>query len=129
MFLFSFAGGVLYYILLQASLWWIFHVSALFWKVLFPLHSKSFETAHRTKYIHMIMVVLALLIPLIPVITSEVKGGYTMTRFPPFLCTGSDADATFYSLVLPITIILATGASILVFIFWKINKVDNHFLS
>ena len=98
-------------------------MSALFWKVQFPLHSRSFETAHRTKYIHVIMVVLALLIPLIPVITSEIKGGYTMTRFPTILCTGSDKDVTFYTMVLPITIILGIGTSILVFIFWKIHTV------
>ena len=119
-------GGVFYYSLAQASLWWLFHVSALFWKVMFPIHSKVLQTARRTKYIHVVMVALALLLPLIPAITGEVVGGYTITRFPPILCTGSDADATFYSLVFPIIIIIGTGTNLLVIMFWKIHMVRTY---
>jgi len=70
-----------------------------------------------------ICVILALVLPLIPVITAASKGGFTMTRFPTFLCTGRDSDATFYTLVLPIVIILGIGTTVLVFVFWKIHKV------
>ena len=123
---FSYAGGVFYYIQLQTALWWIFHVSALFYGVQFPFHSRSFKAANRTKYVHVIMVVIALILPLVPVISCAVIGGYTITSFPPILCTGSDADATFYSLVLPITIILGIGASLLVLIFWAVHKVKTN---
>ena len=121
---FSFAGGIFYYnvILLQGSLWWIFHVSVLFYGIQFPFHSRSFKV--RTKYIHVIMVVVALLLPLGACnnLWSYI-GGYTMTVFPPILCTGSDADATFYSLLLSIIIILGTGTRLLVIMFWKIHMV------
>ena len=125
----SFAGGIFYYILLQGSLWWIFHVSVLFYGIQFPFHSRSFKAAHRTKYIHVIMVVIALLLPLVPAIVCGVIGEYTMTDFPPILCVGSDADATFYSLVLPIIIILGTGTSLLVIMFWKIHMVHKLLLT
>ena len=113
----------MYYVLLQASLWWIFHVSVIFWGVQFPLHSKSFRISHGTKYIHLTCVVLALVLPLVPVLANKFKGGYTMGRFPPILCVGADAGATFYSLVLPIDIILGVGSNLLIIIFWKIHKV------
>ena len=94
---------------------------------MFPIQSKVYETARRTKYIQIVMVVLGLLLPLIPAITGEVIGGYTITRFPPILCTGSDADATFYSLLLPIIIIIGTGTSLLVIMFWKIHMVCTYY--
>ena len=96
---------------------------ALFWKVQFPLHSRSYEKARRIKYIHLICVILALVLPLVPVITVASKGGFTITRYPTFLCTGSDADATYYTIVLPIVIILGIGTTVLVLVFWKIHKV------
>ena len=95
-------------------------MSLIFWGVQFPIHSKSFRMAHGTKYIHLTCVVLALVLPLVPVLANKFKGGYTMGQFPPILCGGTDADATFYSLVLPIDIILGVG---LIIIFWKIHKV------
>ena len=123
LFLLYHTGGIFYYILFQGSLWWIFHVSVIFWGVQFPIHSKIFNNAHGTKYIHLTCVVLALLLPLVPVFTNAFKGGYTMGRFPPILCIGSDACATFYSLVLPVDIILGIGTNLLIVIFWKIHKV------
>ena len=102
-------------------------MSVLFYGIQFPFHSRSFKA--RTKYIHVIMVVIALLLPLVPAIICGVIGGYTMTDFPPILCVGSDADATFYSLVLPIIIILGTGTSLLVIMFWKIHMVHKLLLT
>ena len=98
-------------------------MSVIFWGVQFPLHSQSFRMAHGTKYIHLTCVVLALVLPLVPVLANEFKGGYTMSRFPPILCIGTNADATLYSLVLPLDIILGVGLNLLIIIFWKIHKV------
>ena len=117
------AGGIFYYVLLQSLLWWIFHVSVIFWGVQFPLHSRSFKINNRMKYIHLTCIVLAFLLPLVPALTNAFKGGYTMNRFPPILCVGTNVDATFYSLVLPIDIMLGIGTALLVITFWKIHKV------
>ena len=111
------------YFLVQTGLWWIFHLSAVFYGVQFPFHSRSFKASNRSKYVHVIMVVIALLLPLVPVISCAVIGGYSMTSFPPIVCTGSDTDATYYSLVLPNIIILGIGASLLLLIFWAVHKV------
>ena len=102
-------------------------MSLIFWGVQFPLHSKSFRMAHSTKYIHLTCVVFALVLPIVPVLANEFKGGYIIYRFPPILCVGTDADATFYSLVLPLDIILGVGSNLLIIIFWKIHKVGQVF--
>ena len=117
-------GAVFYYVLLQTSLWWISHILILFWKIQFPLHSSRFEKAHSTKHIHIAIVILAILLPVITVISSEINGGYTLTRFPTILCTGANIDVTFYTLVLPIVIIIGCGTTVLMVIFWKIHKVN-----
>ena len=98
-------------------------MSVIFWGVKFPLHSRSFKINNRMKYIHLTCVVLALLLPLVPALTNAFKGGYTMVRYPPIICNGSDAGANFYSLILPINIILGIGTNLLIVIFWKIHKV------
>ena len=98
-------------------------MSVIFWGVQFPLHSRSFKINNRMKYIHLTCVVLALLLPLVPALTNAFKGGYTMNQFPPILCMGTNADATFYSLVLPIDIMLGIGTALLVITFGKIHKV------
>ena len=123
---FFFAGIVFYYGLFQLAVWWFCHEISLFWKIKFPFHARSFETAHRMKYVHITMVTVGLILPALPVIVTFTTGdpsGFGLTRFPPILCTGLEKDSTFYSLVLPINILMATGIPLLIIIFWIIHKV------
>ena len=93
----------------------------------------------RAKYIHITCIILGLVLPVIPVVVTmadyatdervegkDSKGlGFGMTNFPPILCAGLDADATFYSLILPITLLTEIGMTLLVFTFWDVRKVNN----
>ena len=129
----SSAGMVFYYCLFQLAVWWFCHVVSLFWKIRFPFHARSFETAHRLKYIHIVMVIVGLVLPTLPVIVAFTAGtpstrGFGLTRFPPILCTSLERDSTFYSLVLPINILLAVGVPLLIIIFWIIHKVYPHLI-
>ena len=117
---------MLYYGLLQLTVWWFCHEVALFWTIRFPIHAKTFVTSHRVKYVHITMVVVGLALPTLPVIVTLTTGdpsGFGMTRFPPILCTGLQNDSTFYSLVLPINILMMVGIPLLIIIFWTIHKV------
>ena len=117
---------MLYYGLLQLTVWWFCHEVALFWTIRFPIHAKTFVTSHRVKYVHITMVVVGLTLPTLPVIVTLTTGdpsGFGMTRFPPILCTGLKNDSTFYSLVLPINILMMVGIPLLIIIFWTIHKV------
>ena len=135
------------YILCQMAVWWLFHTASLFWKVIFPFHSRSVEVSGRVKYIHITCVIAGILFPFVPIITSMSKLavdvreraengtsshqlflseglGFFSSRFPAILCTGSDRDAVFYSLILPIDLILATGCTLLLIIFWSVHRVS-----
>ena len=139
-------GVISPYTLLQLTLWWMFHTTALLWKIQFPFHARSFERAHRVKYIHVGCVVAGLTLPLVPIITSlvtfavELKSdeirnsrgitfasggmGYGLTRFPPILCHGRNKNAVFYALALPINLIVIYGITVLIFLFYSIHKVS-----
>ena len=105
-------------------MWWVFHVSALFLRIKFPLRARSLDKSRKFKYAHLTTVITAIVLPLISAIVVGHSGhGYSLTRFPPFFCTGSDANSTFYALILPIDIGLGTGVTMLIYIFWIIHKV------
>ena len=50
--------------------------------------------------------------------------GYGFSRFPPIICIGTDSDSVFYSLVLPLIILLAIGITIIILLFWFVHKVS-----
>ena len=137
------------YVLFQLALWWLFHTTIFFWKVTFPFHARAFQISGRNKSIHLICAIVGVLLPLVPIIalmanngldvqnqnensTSQRKVslflsgglGFGSSRFPPILCTGTDPDTIFYSLVLAIDIILAFGCTLLIIIIWSIHRVS-----
>ena len=140
------------YILGQLTMWWIFHTSTLFWKLVFPLHAQSM--LGKIKYIHITCVILGFLLPLVPIISSMAKFamdpsntfgnssnprsrsdsfisgglGFGPTRFPTVVCSSSDPDVIFYSLIVPIDIVLACGCTMLIIIFWSLYKVSIYFI-
>ena len=132
------------YILLQLAVWWVFHTSVLFWKIMFPFHANSFTK--RLKYIHAVYVVLGFIIPLTPVIVSMSQFavasnnaanngtssselfldgglGFSNSRYPPILCASSSTDVVFYSLILPLSLIQIIGTTFIILMIWKIRKV------
>eukprot|EP00731_Ephydatia_muelleri_P026481 Em0018g581a len=118
----SFIGSVYYYALLQLAIWWICHVAALFWKVKFPFHAKAFSNV---KFVHIMVVVAALLLPVAPVISAFVTGGFTIGSFPPLLCVTKNGNAIYFTLILPISLIVAIGTTLLIIILATILKRSN----
>eukprot|EP00731_Ephydatia_muelleri_P026488 Em0018g588a len=115
----SFIGSVYCYALLQLAIWWICHVAALFWKVKFPFHAKAFNNV---KFVHIMVVVAALLLPVAPVISAFVTGGFTIGHFPPLLCVAKNGNAVYFTLILPISLVVAIGTTLLIIILATILK-------
>ena len=140
-------GILLTYTLLQISLWWFFHTTALFWTVFWPLRARSLKKSSKLRCIYIACTIAGFCIPLVPIISamadfSERVGmddlfvrmnvtfisgglGFANPGFPPTLCVPSNADVIFYSLVLPINIIAMVGIAELILIFWRIHKVSS----
>ena len=103
----------------------------------FPFQANAFKKTDRMKYLHIASVLVGLLVPFLPVVATmiqfsygkssaeAVKGGlgFGIIRFPPILCVGRHKDTTFYSLILPLCMILAVEITFLINVFWIIHKV------
>ena len=133
---------------IQMLIWWLLHTANLFLEVKFPYHARSFKISSRKKYIHITCIIFGILLPLVPIIiimadtavdlqrqiensTSQYINnlfiseglGFGHTEIPTLLCTSTNTDATFYSLLIMIDVILACGCTMLIIVFWTVHKV------
>ena len=127
-------GIIFYYVVMQLLLLWLWHTVAVFWAVAWPFHARKFSTSRNTKYLHIVFALASLLLPVAPVLvilfvqtTSEsplqIQGGFTITRSPTFACAGHDIHINFWTYIFPISLVLAIGVTLLVFIFRIVIKV------
>ena len=95
-------------------------MSVVFAKLQFPLQSRGLE---KNKIIHLIVVLLAALVPCIPVIASFLTGGYNTLIYPHILCLMKNADAAYYSFAMLLAVINAIGVPLLIIAFFIAIKV------
>ena len=95
----------------------------MFWGLKFPFQAHNFKVTAKMKYLHITVVLLALILPIIPVAVVLGTGGFSFARFPPIICTARNADVAFYALIIPIDVMLTLGITLLILLFWTIYKV------
>ena len=108
--------------IVQITLWGTFHAVGLYWGVAFPFHFRRFKSEGRIKYVHVTTVIVVLLLPMIPALVPLVDG-YAITLGPSDLCVGSNMDITYFTVILPISVLMATSSTILIILFWIVFKV------
>ena len=91
-------------------------------KLQFPSFSLSRGLAS-SKMIHFIVVLLAVLVPCIPVIAAFSTGGYSTAIYPQVACFMKDSDAAYYSFSLMLAIINGIGVPLLIISFLTAIKV------
>ena len=106
----------------QVTLLVTFHALGLSWGVAFPFHYRRFKAVGRIKYIHAFSVVLGLVLPAIPALLHLIYG-YSFAIGPISACIVRDTGVSYFTLVLPISILIAMATSSLVILFWKLFKV------
>ena len=117
--------GITYsYLLLQVTLWGTFHALGLCWSILFPFHYRRFKTEGRIKYIHIVTLIVGLVLPAIFALV-PLTDGYTISPSPIDNCIARNTATIYYTITLPISILLAASSTGLVILFWKIFKVLN----
>ena len=98
----------------------------LFWGIVFPFHARNFEIRGYFRYIHIAMVLAAVVVPLESVGVILGTGGLTIPRFPAVACFARKTDASYFAFVLPLSIASAIGVPLIVVILWSlITKVGN----
>ena len=116
-------GIIFMYGIAQLGLFVLFHAVGLCWGIAFPFHYRRFQAEEKLKYIHITTVLIALLLPSVPALL-HLKEGYSVSNTPTTVCFGRSMAVTFFSLILPLSIILAITTSIFVIMFWIILKVN-----
>ena len=144
------SGVIFQYCLVNASSWWILHVSSIFYAVMFPFKARMWKS--KQKYIHLFLVAIGvfqtslhsvsrlymsqffiivlpfcigLLIPLpgvIATLTME-NYGHAILNSPPLFCGPASNDVAFYSVVLLINIFMVVGLPMLIIVIWSLHKV------
>ena len=88
------------------------------WGMMFPFHARTFQQKGHFKYLHVGMVVVAIVLPFVAVAVLIGTGGSTIPFFPPFLCVAKKIDVLFYTFVPPGCLLLGIGVALIVTIFW-----------
>ena len=117
-------GFVFLYTSGQVYVWAVLHGTLLMWAVRFPISYRLLKDSGRIQYAHIISVILAVLVPLVPPCIS-LRDGYLGIASPSLFCGGRNLDTTYYAAILPISFLVGTASCLLVFIFWTIFKVNN----
>ena len=91
-----------------------------------PLKMNHLRASKKLKYMHIVAVILGIVLPMGPLVAFGKIGRVTMTRFPTILCTSSDKHVTFGLMVVPMSIIIAMGSTLLVFVFRTVVKVISY---
>ena len=112
------------YVVLQLSFWWLVHVVSFSWGVLFPFHFKRAVNSGHTKYILMIVLPTGLILPCLTFITALVESiYYREPGLPPF-CYPFGLDVAYYTLALPVSIMLTIVVLLTSVVLMKIVKVS-----
>lgn len=110
------------YIIKQIAILAAIYALFLFWGVAFPAQYERVKASKWLTFAHIISIMLALLMPL-PAALVPLRDGFIATIHPTLFCLGRNFDVTYYSLVLPLSILLALTSILLVLVFWTVLKV------
>ena len=93
-------------------------------KIALPMWSRKLDRKQTKNFLHVVEVTgaifLCILAPMLNVIFSK----YQFGQFPPFQCIPSK-EVSFYTMCLPLCIIMGTGLILAIIMFWMLYKVSN----
>ena len=105
-------------------MWWLSHITVLYWGIRFPFRAKSFEDSGKNKYIHLTAVLLGLFLPAVPAIAVGSGGGAQISRFPSLVCAIGNNNINFYAVILPAATMQLIGCLIIILVFWTVSQVN-----
>ena len=107
--------------MIQIDILWLCHVSVIFVKTQFPFYFRGI--GEKIRAIHLTVILLAVLLPCIPVIAAFSTGGYSTALYPQAVCFIKNPDAAYYSFAFMFSVIIAIGGPLLIINFITTIKV------
>ena len=118
------AGFAFHWGLVMLAELWLLHLIHLFIKIAFPMWSRKLDRKQTKIILHVVEVGVALSLGTMAPILNVIFLKYQFGRFPPVLCIPSK-EVSFYTVCLPLCIMLAIGTILAVIMFWMLHKVSN----
>ena len=87
------------------------------------MHARSFKKRGYFRYFHIAVVVIALTLPFVTIARTFEKGGFTVTRFPNFVCAAADPDVLFYWFNFFFRLNSGAGVIMITIMFWKLAGI------
>ena len=110
------------YGLVQVCVWAILDNIFMFWALKFPFSYRQLLLSGRIHLAHIISATLGLFIPM-PAALVQLVDGYTIIFAPPLTCNGRNIDHIYYTLILPISVVIGITTLMQMIIVWTIFKV------
>ena len=108
--------------LVSTSIYWMVHILYIGVLVKFPFFGKKLQK--KSKQIHIATVLVSIFLASIGPVVTLVHFGYFTARFPVLACLPRNMDVLFFSISLPVIVIVGLGSVILMFLFRELRKVS-----
>jgi len=118
-------GFVFQFCLLFMAITWFLHLFHLFLGIQFPFWSRFLGEKKWKLRLHIVELISVIVLSGIGPTAFVSASEYTLGRFPPLFALPS-REVSFYTIMLPLTIILAIGVNLAFFSFWTIHKVRTY---
>ena len=117
------SGVVFHWGWVLLTAFWLLHLIHLFIKIGFPLWSRKLDRKHIKIALHAIEGIGAFLVCGLAPITFVSVSEYSFGQFPPLLCVPSK-EVSFYTICIPLCIMVAAGINLEIIMFWILHKVS-----
>ena len=93
-------------------------------KIAFPMWSRKLDRKQTKNILHVVEVVGAIFLCTLAPTLNVIFSKYQFGRFPPLICIPSK-EVSFYTVCLPLCIVMGTGVILAIIMFWMLYKVRN----
>lgn len=114
-------GAIFQFCLILMTMLWIFHLFHIFLKVVFPIESRFLTTRRWNRGLHATEILISLLLSALgPTIVWLAGIKYGFAFFPPLLCLPTSRVFVFYTMSIPLILILTGGVNLITTVIWKL---------
>ena len=106
------------------AVFWLLHLIHLFMKIAFPMWSRQLDRKQTKNILHVVEVAGGIFLCTLAPMFNVIFWKYQFGRFPPLICVPSK-EVSFYTICLPLCIVIETGVILAIIMFWILYKVSN----
>ena len=110
----------MFYFSLHALILWASHVAVVLWQISFPLQAKYAQTSRHYRFLHIIVVTLATVLPATYTAVTLGTGDHRPFYYP-YTCVSASTEAVVYIDVL-LCLFGSIGVSSLALLLWVLAK-------